>query len=84
MKRRRVRDNNRHKLSPDVLSKFRSVVIEKYPALTEKSLARPVIETEQLKRSPARYNSRRVCANDKALQHATRPALRVTRQEFRN
>ena len=64
MKRRRVRDNNSHKLSPYVLSKFRSIVIQEHAALPQESLARPVIESQQFKRPTARNDTRRVCAND--------------------
>jgi hypothetical protein len=76
--------NNSHKSSPYVLSKFRSVVIEKHPTLTEESLTRPVIESQQLKRTTTRNGSRRVCADDKPFQDAARPILRVARQELRN
>ena len=84
MKRRRVRDNNSHKLSPYVLSKFRSVVIQKDPALPKECFPGPVVEPQQFKRAATRNDTRRVCANDKPLQNAACPALRVARQELRN
>jgi hypothetical protein len=51
MKRRRVRDDNSHKLSPYVLSKFRRVVIQKHPAFSKKCFPGPMAEPQQFKRA---------------------------------
>ena len=81
---RRVGNNNRHKLRPDVLSKVLQVVTQANPAPTEKILARPVIQPQQLEGPSTGDQPFRICTNYNPFQNASRPPTRVPGQEVCN